>query len=38
MVVAKNRIFSSSEHSFQSKYVHLIPASSECVNIDSVDG
>lgn len=38
MVVSKNRIFSSSKHSFQSKYVHLIPASFECANIDSVDG
>lgn len=38
MVVAKNRTFSNAKHSFQSKYVHLIPASFECANIDSVDG
>lgn len=37
-VVTKNRIFSSFKNSFQSKYVHLIPASFECANIDSVDG
>ena len=37
-VVTRNRIFSSSKNSFQSKYVHLIPASFECANNDSVDG
>lgn len=25
-------------NSFQNKYVHLIPASFECANIDSADG
>ena len=37
-VVTRNRTFSSSKNSFQSKYVHLIPASFECANNDSVDG
>ena len=37
-VVTRSRTFSSSKNSFQSKYVHLIPASFECANNDSVDG
>ena len=38
MVVANDRICSSATHSFQSKYVRLVPASFEGTNIDSVDG